>query len=126
MFLKRPIDIVCIDETKIYPSFPDSQFHIDEYQFPPFRRDWNKKGGEKVAFVREDIIAKGMKELEGQTYEIICIEVTFFKKNWSVVSAFRPPGNTNKHTFFHELSISLDQFTNMKFLQYQLIWISTH
>ena len=41
-----------------------------------------------------------MKELEGQTYEIICIEVTFFKKNWSVVSAFRPPGNTNKHTFF--------------------------
>ena len=39
VFLKRPIDIVCIDETKIYPSFPDSQFHIDEYQFPPFRRD---------------------------------------------------------------------------------------
>ena len=33
---KTEVDILCIDETKIDPSYPDSQFHIDGYQFPPF------------------------------------------------------------------------------------------
>ena len=76
---------MCIDETKIVPSFPDAQFHIDEYQFPPFRRDRNKKGGGKIVFAREGIIAKKMKELEGKTSEIICMELTFSKKKRLVV-----------------------------------------
>ena len=33
---KTEVDILCIDETKIDPSYPDSQFHIDGYQFPHF------------------------------------------------------------------------------------------
>ena len=41
---KTEVDILCIDETKIDPSYPDSQFHIDGYQFPPFRKDRNKHG----------------------------------------------------------------------------------
>ena len=45
VFLKCPIDTVCIDETKIDPSFPNAKFHIDGYQFPPFLRDQSKKGG---------------------------------------------------------------------------------
>ena len=53
-----------------------------------------------------------MKDLEGKTFEIICVELTFSKKKWLVVFAYRPPRNTNKHTFFDELSISLDQITN--------------
>ena len=40
VFLKCPFDIVCIDETKIQPSFPDAQFHIDRYQFPPLMTQW--------------------------------------------------------------------------------------
>ena len=31
---KTEVDILCIDETKIDPSYPDSQFHIDWYKFP--------------------------------------------------------------------------------------------
>ena len=89
---------MCIDETKIDPSFPDAQFHTDGYQFLPFRRDRNKKGGGKIVFVRQTIIARRMKELEGKTSELICIELTFSEKNWLVVFAYRPPRNTNKHT----------------------------
>ena len=33
------IDILCIDETKLDTSFSDSQFKIDGYQFPLFRKD---------------------------------------------------------------------------------------
>ena len=50
---QAPIDIICFDETKLNSSCPDSQFHIDGYQFPPFRRDRNKYGGGKIVCVRE-------------------------------------------------------------------------
>ena len=39
------IDILCIDETKLDTSFSDSQFKIDGYQFPLFRKDWGSKVG---------------------------------------------------------------------------------
>ena len=40
-----PIDVLCVDETKLGSSFSDHQFKIEGYQFPPFRRDRNSKGG---------------------------------------------------------------------------------
>ena len=42
------IDILCIDETKLDDTFPDAQFKINNYQYPPFRRDRNQKGGGKI------------------------------------------------------------------------------
>ena len=36
---KAPLDIVCADEIKLDESFPNFQFHMENYQFPPFRRD---------------------------------------------------------------------------------------
>ena len=41
------IDILCVDKTKLDASFPDHQFKISGYQFPPVRRDRNSKGGGK-------------------------------------------------------------------------------
>jgi len=32
-------EILCIDETKLTSDFPRAQFHIDGYNYPPFRRD---------------------------------------------------------------------------------------
>ena len=34
---KPPIDLLCIDETKLDASFSDAQFHIEGYQYLPFR-----------------------------------------------------------------------------------------
>ena len=39
---KARIDIIFVDETKRDSSYPDSQFYINGYQFPPFRRDRSK------------------------------------------------------------------------------------
>ena len=47
-YFKAEVDILCIDETKIDPSYPASEFHIDAYQFPPFFKDRNKHGGRKM------------------------------------------------------------------------------
>ena len=40
--LKISIDILCVDEKKLDFFFPNAQFHIDGYHFPPFRKDRNK------------------------------------------------------------------------------------
>ena len=71
------VDILCIEETKIDPSYPDSQFHIDRYQFPPFCKDRNKHGGGKRVYVRNGIIAKRIKQFEEGCGETICLEFTF-------------------------------------------------
>ena len=49
---KFPLDIFCTDETKLDDSFPDHQFKIDGYQFPPFRRDRNKFGEGKLFILK--------------------------------------------------------------------------
>ena len=47
------IDVLCIDETKLDTSFPDSQFKIEGYQFPLFRKDGDSKGYGKIVSVLE-------------------------------------------------------------------------
>ena len=37
---------LCAGETKLHASFPDDQFKIPGYQFPPLGKDGNSKGGE--------------------------------------------------------------------------------
>ena len=96
---KTEVDILCIDETKIDPSYPDSQFHIDGYQFPPFRKDRNKHGGGKIVYVRNGIIAERIKQFEEGFGETICLEFTLSKKKWCVLFVYRPPQNNNKAPF---------------------------
>ena len=40
-----PLEILCVDETKLDSSFPNSQFRIDGYIYPPYRRDRDNHGG---------------------------------------------------------------------------------
>ena len=109
---KASMDILCIDETKIDSSFPDSQFYIDSYQFAPFRRDRNINGGGKIVYIKNGIIAKRISNLEGISTEIICIDITISKKKWCVFFVYRPPQNNNKSSFFNEISNILNQATN--------------
>ena len=42
-----PLDIFCIDESKLHDRFPDHQFKMYGYQFLPFGRDRSKLRGAK-------------------------------------------------------------------------------
>ena len=44
------LECISISETKLDSSFPDSQFKIDGYHFPPFRKDINCHGGGLMVF----------------------------------------------------------------------------
>ena len=70
----------CVEETKLDDSFPNSQFILENFQFPPFRRDRNSKEGGKLVYVKQGIIAKRLENLETKFSETICIEL-FPKKN---------------------------------------------
>ena len=88
---KASIDILCVDKTKLDASFPDHQFKISGYQFPPIRRDRNSKGRRKIVFVREGFIVKQMKNIETENAETICLELVIAKKKWRILFAYRPP-----------------------------------
>ena len=61
---KVQIDTLCIDESKLDDSFPDSQFKINEYQFPFLRRDRDNRGGGKIVFIKQDLVVNRLKQLE--------------------------------------------------------------
>ena len=71
------------------------------HQFPPFRRDRNKRGGGKMVFVRNSIIAKRLESLEEKESETICIEITISNKRWRITFVYRPPQKDNKVMFFN-------------------------
>ena len=106
--LKSSIDVLCVNETELDASYPNAQFHIEGYQFPPFRRNRNKHSGGKMVFVRNGITAKRLESLEGKESETICIS----KKKWCTMFTYRPPKNDSKVMFFNELNLSLNQCVN--------------
>ena len=71
---KSPIDILCLDETKLY-SYPDAQFEIPGYLYLPYRKDRNKNGDGKIVFITEGLITKRLEAFEGDTSETIYLEV---------------------------------------------------
>ena len=106
-----PIDVLCVDETKLESSFLDHQFKIEGYQFPPFRRDRNSKGGGKLVYLWEGFLAERIPKFETEKAETICIEITIAKKKWCILFAYRPP-NFSKTEFFEEISVTLYKALN--------------
>ena len=87
---KAPLDVFCVDETKLDDSFPNSQFILENLQSPPFRRDRKSKWGGKLICVKQGIIAKRLENLETKFSETVGIELTISKKKWCSLFAYRP------------------------------------
>ena len=76
-----PIEILCIDETKLTNDFNDALFFIEGYQFPPYRRDRSSCntrniGGGKMVLIKDGLINKRLLDFEIKTAETICLELT--------------------------------------------------
>ena len=61
-------------------TFPDSQFKIDGYQFPLFRKDRDSKCAGKIVFVREGIVSRRLSHCDSPSIKSVCIELTFSKR----------------------------------------------
>ena len=49
---------------KLYETFPDAEFIIENYQFPPFRRDRNKKCVGKWFLLESNCLIKNYNTLK--------------------------------------------------------------
>ena len=107
-----PLEILCADETELGSSFPNSQFRIDGYIFPPYRRDRDNHGGGGIVFIREGLITKRLENLETKIFETICLELTVSNKKWFILFMYRPPQENSKYTFFNELNETLCKAAN--------------
>ena len=63
----------------------------ENYQFPPFRRKRNKKGGRKTVFIRKELLGKKLEDFETKSTETICIELLISRKKWRIIFTYRPP-----------------------------------
>ena len=95
---KAPLDVFCVDETKLDGNFPNSQFILENFQFLLFCRDQNLNGGGKLVYVKQGIITQRLENLETKFSETICIELNISKKKWCALFAHRPP-KQNKTLF---------------------------
>ena len=84
------LEYISISETKLDEQFPDTQFKIEGYHHPPFRRDRTRHGGGLMAFVKSDIIVTRLAEYEPEEIECICTKITIAKKHWIIFSIYRP------------------------------------
>jgi len=108
-----PIEILCLDETKLTNDFNDALFFIEGYQFPPYRRDRSSCntrniGGGKMVFIKDGLINKRLLDFETKTAETICLELTIKNKKWFIMFAYRPE-SIDRKVFFEEVKISLDK-----------------
>ena len=123
ILLNTPIDIFCVDETKLTYDFTDALFQIDGYQFPPLRRDRDTNnshsyGGGKIVFVKDGIINKRLIDYETPTAETICLEFTVSNRKWFIMFAYRPE-SIDRKIFFDELTVSL----NKAFMNYDYVTV---
>ena len=79
---KVPIDILCINETKLVDSVPDSQFLIENYQFLPFCRDeGGPTGGGKIVYVRQGLISKILRILSHKPSKLSALNLQYPKRS---------------------------------------------
>ena len=55
---KVELEILAVSETKLSSDFPDPQFKVNGYQYPPFRKDRDANGDGVMVLVRNDLIVR--------------------------------------------------------------------
>ena len=92
------IDIFLISETKLYDSFPTTQFLIKGFS-APYRFDRNSKGGGLFFYIREDIPSKILTYSSNCDIDTLLVEVNVSKRKWLLNGSYNP----NKRQISHHL-----------------------
>ena len=97
IFYNSYVDLLGVSETKLNNTFPDGQFHVDNYVLN--RKDRTSHGGGVALYVRSDIPHRRRHDLEyiidnfTSGLEIIIIEATMRTiERWIYVMGYKPPG----------------------------------
>ena len=94
LLCKESLNVLGLCETKIDDSFPDAQFHIENYQL--YRKDRNSRGGGLLLYVQGNMPHRRRLDLEvttETTIEHIVLELIMKKEKVFIVLAYRPPSH---------------------------------
>ena len=109
--IEQNIDILCIAETKLDASFPNSQFHLPGYTLP-YRLDKSAKSGGLLVYVKETMPSKSLDEFStSKNIQIIPIEINFRKSKWLLLPIYRPP-DVSEQLFIDEISSLIDFYSS--------------
>ena len=87
---KLKSSVVFISETKIYHSYPNSQFQLNGYHL--YRRDWAKGGGGLIAYFSSKLPSKQLKLPKTyKRFEVLAIDTKVGNINMLFVGIYRLP-----------------------------------
>ena len=106
------VGIACIVETKLDPSFPNSQFLIPGFR-KPLRMDVSSRRGELLVYTKSFLPSKTLTKFKpSNNIQIIPFELNLRKDKWLIVSFSKPPLQNNQY-FVSILSNLLDFYLNV-------------
>ena len=106
-----PIDVICVDESKLGTSFSRSSIYDWIIAVSAIQERQKLKGWEKLVYLRESFIAKRIPKFETKKMETICIEITIAERKWCILFAYRPP-NFSETEFFEGIWVTLNKALN--------------
>ena len=105
------VDILCIAETKLDPSFPNSQFLIPGFH-KPLRMDVSSRRGGLLVSIKSSLPSKMLTKFKlSNNIQMIPFELNLRKNKWLFVSIYKPPLQKNQY-FVSILSNLLDFYSN--------------
>ena len=105
------VDILCIAETKLDPSFPNSQFLIPGFH-KPLRMDVSSRRGGLLVYIKSSLPSKMLTKFKlPNNIQIIPFELNLRKDKWLFVCIYKPPLQNNQY-FVSILSDFLDFYSN--------------
>ncbi len=105
------VDIICVAETKIDGSFPNSQFSLSGFKTPPYRLDISDKSGGLLTFVKNDIPSRLLSAQLPDDIQILPVELNLRKSKWLILNVYRPPKQRCKY-FLDKLSECILYFSS--------------
>ena len=95
--------------SRLDSTFPKGQFHIDGY-LHTFWRDRNADGGGLLVYIKDNIPAKALPDIDiANDIEGIFIELSFKNDKWILFGTYHPPGQCPTH-YFSEVGRVLDKY----------------
>ena len=99
------VDLVCIAESKLDDSFPESQFMVPG--FKTYRFDVTADSGGLLMFVNDTIPSRTLTHNLPTDIQCIPIELNLRKQKWLILGIYRPPSQ-NLKSFIENISNQLD------------------
>ena len=91
------VDFLCIAETKLDPSFPNSQFFKPGFH-KPLRMDVSSRRGGLLVFIKSSLPSKMLTKFKlPNNIQIIPFELNLRKDKWLFVSIYKPPLQNNQY-----------------------------